>query len=101
MAKHIVERGGKQAERWSLLAHIQQNLTKIQSEKLTKWHKVRTQERKNSQRGYYLPWKKAGINPTLANAPKKYASWYYQLKVRHGAVGSFLVKIGVIETPEC
>ncbi len=37
----------------------------------------------------------------LGSAPKKYASRYYQLKVGHGAVGTFLVRIGVIETPEC
>lgn len=30
-----------------------------------------------------------------------YASRYYQLKVGHGAVGTFLAKIGVIETPGC
>ena len=32
---------------------------------------------------------------------KKYASRYYQLKVGHGAVGTFLARIGMIETPEC
>ena len=37
----------------------------------------------------------------LGSAPKKYASRYYQLKVGHGAVGTFLVTIKVIETPEC
>ena len=31
---------------------------------------------------------------------KKYASRYYQLKVGHGAVETFLVRIGAIETPE-
>ena len=74
MAKRKAERGGKQAERWSSLAHIQQNLTKTRSEELTKWHEARTQERENSRRGYYLPWKKAGINSILANTSKKYAS---------------------------
>ena len=37
----------------------------------------------------------------LRSAPKKYASRYYQLKVGHGALGTFLARIGVIETPEC
>ena len=41
------------------------------------------------------------INRTLANAPKKYASRYYQLKVGHGAVGTIFAKIGKIETPKC
>lgn len=26
---------------------------------------------------------------------------YYQLKVGHGAIGTFLTRIGVIESPEC
>ena len=65
------------------------------------WHEVKRQERKNSRRGYCIPWTKEGINPTLANASKKYASRYYQLKVGHGAIGTFLARIGVIETPEC
>ncbi len=33
--------------------------------------------------------------------PKKYASRYYQLKVGHGAGETLLVRIGVIESPEC
>lgn len=35
----------------------------------------------------------------IGNLPKKFASRYYQLKVGHGVVGTFLAKIGVIETP--
>ena len=49
----------------------------------------------------YIPWTETKINPILGNAPKKYASRYYQLKVGHGAVGTYLTRIGVIETPEC
>lgn len=44
---------------------------------------------------------KGGISFTLGNAPKKYALQYYQFKVGHGAVGTFLVRIGVIKTPKC
>ena len=68
---------------------------------MTNWHEIMRQERENSRRSYYIPWKKEGINSTLANAPKKYASRYYQLKVGHGAIGTFLTRIGVIESPEC
>lgn len=35
------------------------------------------------------------------NAKKKYASRFDQLKTGHGAVGTFLARIGAIETPEC
>lgn len=37
----------------------------------------------------------------LGKAPKKYAARFYQLKVGHGAVGNYLARIGVIETPPC
>ena len=33
----------------------------------------------------------------LESAPKKYASQYYQLKVGHGAVGTFLARIGLLK----
>lgn len=41
------------------------------------------------------------MDPTFGHAPKKYASRFYQLKVGHTAVGTFLARIGAIETPEC
>lgn len=44
---------------------------------------------------------KIASSQILGNAPKKYASRYYQLNVGHGAVGTYLARIGVIETPEC
>ena len=52
-------------------------------------------------RRFYVPYAKGGINPTLGGALTKYAMRYYQLKVGHGAIGIFLARIGVIETPEC
>ena len=100
-SKNRAERGGQQAEGWSSLTHIRKKLVQARSQELSKWHEVKIQERENSRRGYYTPWTKEGINPTLANAPKKYASRYYQLEVGHGAIGIFLTRIGVIESPEC
>ena len=41
------------------------------------------------------------MDPTLGRAPKKYAARYYQIKVGHGVVETFLARIGAIETPEC
>lgn len=40
----------------------------------------------------------ADINQILANAPKKYVSWYYLPKVGYEEVKTFLAKIKVIET---
>lgn len=40
------------------------------------------------------------LNQHSQTALKKYASRYYHLKVGHGAEGTFLARIGVIEIPE-
>lgn len=37
----------------------------------------------------------------LGQAPNRYASNFFQLKVGHGAVGVFLERIAVTETAEC
>ncbi len=44
---------------------------------------------------------KGGINKTLGKTLKKFAMRFYQLKIGHGAVGNFLARIEIIETPEC
>ena len=77
------------------------NLAQARSTELTNWHEMKMQEREVSRRGFYIPWTKAEINPVLGNAPKKYAARYYKLEVGHGAVGTYLARIGVIETPKC
>lgn len=59
------------------------------------------QEREASRRGFYIPQTKYGINSTLGKEPKKYATRYYQLKTGHGAIGTFLARIGAVETPKC
>ena len=95
-ARNRAEKGGKLTERWSSLAYIRRNMYEIRSRNLTKWHETETQDREATRRGYYVPRTKEGISMALGSASKKYASRYYQLKVGHGAVGTFLVRIGVI-----
>ncbi len=41
------------------------------------------------------------MDELLGSTSKKYASRYFQLKTGHGAIGTFLARIGVIESPEC
>ena len=88
-AKTRAERGGRLLERCSSLPHIKKSLTDIRHKETIKWHETKMQEREASRCGYYIPWTRGGISPILGNAPKKYASRYYQLKVGHGAVGTF------------
>lgn len=68
---------------------------------MTKWHEIKTQERETSWRGFYVPRTEKGMNRVLGLAAKKYASRYLQLKVGHGAVGTYLARIGAIENPLC
>ena len=53
------------------------------------------------QSWFYVSSAKSGMSPTLSKTLKKYATRYFQLKSGHGAIGTFLARIGVIETPEC
>ena len=73
----------------------------MQSKDTAKWHRTEIQNRETSCRGYYIPLTKEGISLILGNISKKYALQYYQLKVGHGAVETFLARIGVIKSPEC
>lgn len=59
------------------------------------------QERETNRRGYYVPRVDKGISKVWGRTAKKYASRYFQLKVGHGAIGTYLARIGVIETPQC
>lgn len=67
-------------------------MTEMRSSGISKWHEMEIQKREISRRGYYIPLIKEGISLILGNASKKYASPYYQLKVGHGAIGTFFSK---------
>ena len=69
------------------------------SQELAKLHETKIREREASRRGFYIPRVEKGISKILGHTAKKYASRYIQLKVGHGAVGTYLAKIGVIENP--
>ena len=90
-ARNRAEKGGKLTECWSSLAYIKRNVCEMRLRELVRWHETVTQEREASRCGLYIPRTIEGICLTLGNAPIKYASRYYQLKVGHGAVGTFLL----------
>ena len=100
-AKNRAEKGGRLTERWSSLAYIRKNVDEVRSRAVAWRHETEIRERKMSRRGYYIPRTEEGISLVLGNPPKKYASRFYQLKVGHGAVGTYLARIGVIEAPDC
>ncbi len=77
------------------------NVNEIRSRAIAQWHETEIRERETSRRGYYVPRTKEGISLVLGKAPNKYAARFYQLKLGHGAVGTHLARIGVIEAPDC
>lgn len=100
-AKDVAHRGGRETDHWSSLTHIKAELQRTRLAELSAWHELKSQEREATVQEFYDPVAKSGINPTLGSALKKYAMRFYQLRIGHGAVGAFLAKIGVINTPEC
>ena len=97
VAKDVAHKEGRRTDHWT---HIKTELQKTRAAKLLRWHQAKSQEREATMRGFYVPNAKSVISPTLGKTLKKYAIRYYQLKVGRGAIGTFLARIGAIETPE-
>ena len=101
IARNRAERRGRLIERWSSLSYIRKNITEKQIRDITSWYETETQNREANRSGHYIPRTKVGICSALGKTPKKYTSRYYQLKVGHSAIGTFLARVGAIETPKC
>ena len=99
-AKEAATDGRIQTARWSSLSHIKRKITEARNSEIHSWHQVRNEERERRSRNHYVPRLKAGIHPVLRQAPKRYASRFFQLRVGHGAIGVFLERTGVTETAE-
>lgn len=65
---------------------IRKNVDEVRLRDVAQWHETKIRKRETSRRDYYIPRTKEGISLVLGNAPKKYASRFYQLRVGHGAV---------------
>lgn len=50
---------------------------------------------------FYVTSAKNNISSKLGETLKKYAIRFYQLKIRHRAIGNFLAKIKAMKTPQC
>ena len=80
---------------------MNRKIKEAKKQEICSWHQIRNEERETRNRSYYVPRLKPGIHPVLGQAPEKYASRFFQLKVGHGVVGVFLERIGAVETAEC
>lgn len=70
-AKEAACRGGKETDCWSSLAHVRTELKRTTLDELSTWHLLKTQEREDNRRGFYISRAKFGIVPTLGKTPKK------------------------------
>ena len=68
---------------------------------ISMWHEQKPKEREASRRGFYIRCLKTQIHPLLGKAKMLYASRFYQPKTGHGAIGTFLERIGAVESAEC
>ncbi len=87
--------------KWTSLTHIKRRITEEKTAQLAAWHDQKTKEREIRKSGFYIPSLKAKIDPLLSKTKKCYASRFYQLKIGHGPIGTFLKRIGATETAEC
>ncbi len=87
--------------KWSSLTHIKRQIIKEKKLQISMWHEQKKKKRERSRRGYYIPSLQAKIHLLFGRTRKFYASRFYQLKVGHGAIGTFLERIGATESAKC
>ena len=87
--------------KWTSLTHVRRRITQEKRSQIHNWHRQKTLERESNRRGFYIPFVKSQIHPLLGQTRKFYASRFYQLKTGHGAIGTFLKRIGAVESAKC
>lgn len=92
VAKDVARKGGRNTDHWSSLTHIKVEIQKTKVAELVQWHQTKSQEREATLRRFYIPKVKGGMSPAFSNTSKKFATRYFQLKVGHGAIGTFLAR---------
>lgn len=81
------------------LTHLERRITEENRAQIYSWHEQKTKERESGRRSFKIPCLKTRIASLLEGAKKFYASRFYQLKIGHGAIGTFLEMIGAPESP--
>ena len=87
--------------KWTSLTHVRRSITEEKQSQIRNWHRGKMLERERNRRGFYIPSVKPQIHPLLGQTKKVYTSRFYQLKIRHGAIGTFLKQIGAVESAKC
>ena len=83
------------------IAYIRRACTEARRKAVEEWadqHAVQGAHRRGSA---YRPPKGWGLDKIAAKAPKRLASRYYQLKIGHAPIGTYLHRIKARDSPEC
>ena len=83
------------------LAHVRRRITEKHSAQGEKWLEEKLGKRSREAQKAYRPANGIKQNPAAAAAFRKMASWYYQMKMRHAAVGEFLQRRNVQISAKC
>ena len=87
--------------KWTSLTQVRRQITEEKQSQIRIWHGQKILEQERNRRGFYISSVKSQIHPLLGQARKFYASRFYQLKTGHGAIRTFLKRIGAVESAEC
>ena len=87
--------------RWTSLTHLKRRIREGKRAQQSAWRNQKAREKEEQRRGFYFSSLKMQMDPVLGKTRKFSASRLYQLKVGHGAIGTFLHRIGATETAEC
>lgn len=100
-AKKVAGEGKVRTARWTSLAHVKRQITEERKLQIYTQYQEKARERESNKLGFYIPCLKTQIHSLLGKTKKLYASRFYQLKTGHGVIGTFLERIGKVESAEC
>ena len=83
------------------LAYIRRACTEARRKAVEEWASKHTVQGAHRRERAYRPSKGWGLDRIAGKAPKRLASYYYQLKIGHAPIGTYLHQIKARDSPEC
>ena len=99
--KEVVWGESIRTAKWTSLTHLKRRSIEEKKVQLQAWHEQKRKEQQSRKTGFYVFSSKAEIDPLLGKDKKVEVSRFYQLKVGHGAIDTFLKKIEATKTAKC
>jgi hypothetical protein len=83
------------------LAYIRRACTEARRKAVEDWARTYAVQGAHRRERAYRPPKGWGLDKAAGKAPKRLASRYYQLKIGHAPIGTYLHRIKARDSPEC